>query len=209
VSPRGARAIRGVAIAAFATIVASLAHTVGGGTPPGVLALALSLAFSAPLAMALSGERMSLVRTSASALAAQAALHLLYALGAPSAGPAASVAGHASHGAAAPIRFDAAGLALVVDHGHAVTMPVAHVVAAALTVAMLAALGRAAEAVAVAFGTAVRGLRLLAAVVGAQPVATAVRYVIPAARRFGPPDLGLVLLSSLRHRGPPASSIAA
>ncbi|MGR0221247.1 hypothetical protein [Agromyces sp. ZXT2-6] len=206
---RGARAIRGAAIAVFATLVASLAHSVGGGTPPGVLAIALSLAFSVPLAMALSGERMSLVRASAAALFAQAALHLLYALGTPSPGPAASVAGHASHGTTAPIRIDAIGLAAVIDHGHAVTMPVAHVAAAALTVAMLAVVGNAAAAVAVAFGTAVRGLRLLAGAIGASPVATAVRHVVPAARRHGPPDLALVLLSSLRHRGPPASSLAA
>lgn len=204
---RRARALRGAAIAAFATLVASLAHTVGGGAPPGVLAIALALAFSAPLAMVLSGERMSLVRASAAALAAQGALHLLYALGTPSPGHAASVATHAAHGTTAPIRFDAVGLA--VDHGHAVTMPVAHLVAAALTVAMLAALGHAAAAVALAFGTAVRGLRLLAAVLAGSPVATAVRHVVPAARRHGPPHLALVLLSSLRHRGPPASSLAA
>ncbi|HEX6955896.1 MAG TPA: hypothetical protein VF156_13555 [Agromyces sp.] len=206
---RGSRAVRGAAIAAFATLVASLAHTVGGGAPPGALALVLSLAFSAPLAMALTGERMSLARASVAALAAQAALHLLYALGTPSAGSVASVAPHAAHGTAAPIRFDAVGLAVVVDHGHAVAMPVAHVVAAALTVAVLAALGHAAAAVALAFGTAVRGLRLLAAVLGDAPVATAVRHVVASARRHGPPHLALVLLSSLRHRGPPASSLAA
>lgn len=201
--------MRGAAIAVLATLVASLAHTVGGGAPPGVLAIVLSLAFSVPLAMALSGERMPLLRASASALAAQAALHLLYALGTPSAGAAASVASHASHGAAAPARLDPAGLSLVVDHGHAVAMPVAHVVAAALTVAMIAALGRATAAVAVAFGTAVRGLRLLAAVLAGAPVTTDVRHVVPSARRHGPPEPVLVLLSTLRHRGPPASSFAA
>lgn len=206
---RGARAARGAAIAAFAVLVASLAHTVGGGTPPGVLALVLSLAFSAPLAMALSRERMSLTRASIAALAAQAALHLLYALGTPSAGPAASVSAHAAHGPGIPVRIDAVGLAVVVDHGHALTMPVAHVVAAALTVAMLAALGRAAAAVSVAFGTAVRGVRLLAAVLARPVVAPALRHVVPSDRARESPALGLVLLSSLRHRGPPSSIAAA
>jgi hypothetical protein len=206
---RGARAARGAAIAAFAVLVASLAHTVGGGTPPGVLALVLSLAFSAPLAMALSGERMSLTRASIAALAAQAALHLLYALGTPSAGPAASVSAHAAHGPGIPVRIDAVGLAVVVDHGHALTMPVAHVVAAALTVAMLAALGRAAAAVSVAFGTAVRGVRLLAAVLAGPVVAPALRHVVPSNRAREAPALGLVLLSTLRHRGPPSSIVAA
>lgn len=206
---RGARAARGAAIAAFATLVASLAHTVGGGTPPGALALILSLAFSAPLAMAISGERMSLARASVAALAAQAALHLLYALGTPSAGSAANVSAHAAHGSGNPVRIDVVGLAVVVDHGHAVTMPVAHVVAAALTVAMLAALGRAADAVSVAFGTAVRGVRLLAAVLAGPIVAPALRHVVPSDRAREAPALGLVLLSTLRHRGPPPSIVAA
>lgn len=208
-SPRGARAIRGAAIAAFATLAASLSHTVGGGSPPGVLVLALSLAFSMPLAMALSGERWPLARASAAALAAQAALHLLYALGTPSAVSPASAAAHAGHGAAVPVRIDAAGLSVVVDHGHAVTMPVAHVVAAALTVAMLVVLGRAATALAVAFGTAVRGVRLLAAALAGPPVAPTLRHVVPSVRAHGAPALGLVLLSTLRHRGPPSSIVAA
>lgn len=206
---RGARAARGAAIAAFATLVASLAHTVGGGTPPGALALVLSLAFSVPLAMAISGERMSLARASAAALAAQAALHLLYALGTQSAGPAASASAHAAHGLGGPLRIDAAGLAVVVDHGHAVVMPVAHVVAAALTVAVLAVFGRATAAVAVAFGTAVRGVRLLAAVLAGPIVAPALRHVVPSDRAREAPALGLVLLSTLRHRGPPSSIVAA
>ena len=78
---RGVRAARGAAIAVFATFVASLAHTVGGGTPPGPVALLVALAFSAPLAMLLTGARARLVRTAAAALVAQAALHLTYAMG--------------------------------------------------------------------------------------------------------------------------------
>lgn len=207
-SSRGARAVRGAAIAAFATLVASLAHTVGGGTPPGLLALGLSLAFSAPLAMVLAGERMPLLRASAAALASQAALHLLYSLGSAGAGPAASVASHAMHGGA-PVRFDAGAIVVAVDHGHAAAMPISHLAAAALTVAMLAALDRALASVAVAFGAAVRGLRLLAAVLAGPPVATSRAHVVPAVRRDAAPAIGLVLLSSLRHRGPPASSSAA
>jgi hypothetical protein len=201
--------VRGAAIAAFATLVASVAHTVGGGTPPGVLALVLSLAFSAPLAMALSGERLSLARASVAALAAQAALHLLYALGTPSAGAAASATGHAGHGTPTPVRLDAAGLAVVIESGHSVMMPIAHLAAAALTVGMLAALDRAAAAVALAFGTAVRGVRLLAAVLAGTPVPPELRHVVPSDRARAVPALGLVLLSSLRHRGPPVSSVAA
>ncbi|MEI5583838.1 MULTISPECIES: hypothetical protein [unclassified Agromyces] len=208
-SPRGARAARGAAVAAFATLAASVAHTVGGGTPPGVIAIALALAFSTPLAMVLSGERMPVLRASVGAIVAQAALHLFYALGTAGGGTAASVGGHAAHGAPSlATRADASPSILFLDHGHAVAMPVAHVAAAALTVIALALLGRAARAVATAFDTAVRGLRLLAEVVAGLPVAASVRHRIPAVRGSAP-ALALVLLSSQRHRGPPASSVAA
>ena len=202
---RGSRAVRGAAIAASATLVASLAHTVGGGAPPGLLALALSLAFSVPLAMVVTGERMSLPRASAAALAAQAALHLLYALGAGGAGAAPSVASHAAHAATEPIGFAVVAL----DHGHAVAMPIAHVVAAALTVAMLAMHERAVAAVALASGTLVRGVRLLAAVLRGLPVPALPDLVHPVPRREAPPNPGILILPSLRHRGPPWASSAA
>ena len=78
---RGARAVRGTAVAVFATFVASLAHTLGGGSPPAAVALMVALAFSVPFAMALSGGRAPVMRTAVSALVAQAALHLTYSLG--------------------------------------------------------------------------------------------------------------------------------
>ena len=197
--------MRGAAVAAFATLVASLAHTVGGGAPPGPLALALSLAFSVPLAMVVTGERMSLLRASTAALAAQAALHLLYALGAGVAGAAPSVAPHAAHAGSTPIEF----AVVAVDHGHAVAMPVAHVVAAALTVAMLGMFERAVAGVALASGALVRGVRLLASVLLGLPVPTAPGLAHPVARSEAAPNPGILILSSLRHRGPPWASSAA
>jgi hypothetical protein len=203
---RGARAARGAAIAASATLVASLAHTAGGGAPPGPLVLVLSLAFSMPLAMLLTGGRMPLLRASVAALAAQAALHLLYALGTPGAGLATSAAPHASHGAPV-VHLD--GATAVVDHGHAVAMPFAHLVAAAATIAMLALLDRAVTASAVAFGTVVRGIRLLVGVLRGIPAPATPRRVLPPTTGTGPPNPGILLLSSLRHRGPPWASSAA
>jgi hypothetical protein len=198
--------MRGAAVAAFATLVASLAHTVGGGTPPGPLALVLALAFSVPLAMVLIGQRSSLPRTAATALAAQAALHLLYALGAGGAGPAASVDPHVTHaGSTLPIEL----ATLTVDHGHAAAMPVAHIVAAALTVTMLAMYGRAAAAVRLASVALVRGVRMLASVLRGVPVPTAPGLVRPVDRRAAPPNPAVLVLSSLRHRGPPWASSAA
>jgi hypothetical protein len=137
VTSRGERASRGAAIAVFATFVASLAHTVGGGAVPGPVAVLVALAFSAPLAMLLAGARARLLRTSISALIAQAALHLCYALGGASTigGPAADAGAHSGHGA--PVNLDAVLTTTTVDHGHAL-MPIAHVLAAAITVTALA-----------------------------------------------------------------------
>ncbi len=123
-----------MAIAALATFVASLAHTVGGGTPPGPVAIALAIAFSTPLAMLLTGGRARLLRTSVAALISQSALHLCYAIvgGASVAVPA---SGHAAHLGGA--QSGTVLTAPVIDHGHAL-MPLAHVVAAAIVVIALA-----------------------------------------------------------------------
>lgn len=149
-SPRSARAARGAAIAGFATFAAALAHTVGGGTPPGLLAILLALAFSAPLAMVLAGGRARLLRTMISTLVAQTSLHLCYAVvgGAGFAGRADATApsGHVGHASQAGRTADALsspladGLASTgyVDHGHEF-MPLTHAVAAALTLLALVA----------------------------------------------------------------------
>ncbi|WP_271192424.1 hypothetical protein [Agromyces luteolus] len=202
---RGARAARGAAVAAFAVLAASLAHTVGGGTPPGPIALALAFAFSVPVAMVVVGGRMPLLRASVAALVAQAALHLLYSLGTPGAGAAASVDAHALHAAGGAIPLDAF---VAVDHGHA-AMPVAHVAAAALTVAFLVVLGRSAAVVAAVRDALARGIRLLVTALAGAPVARRGDARPPVSRRDGPPHLGILLLSTLRHRGPPTVIAAA
>ena len=47
-------------VAAFATFVAALSHTVGGGAPPGLLAVVLSMAFSTILCLTVAGGRLTL-----------------------------------------------------------------------------------------------------------------------------------------------------
>ncbi|MRX44435.1 hypothetical protein [Agromyces kandeliae] len=203
---RGARTARGAAVAAFAVLAASLAHTVGGGTPPGPVALALAFAFSVPVAMLVVGGRMPLLRASVAALVAQAALHLLYAVGTPGSDAlgAAAVDAHALH-AGGTIPLDAF---VAVDHGHA-AMPVAHVAAAALTVAFLAVLGRSVAAVAAVAGALARGIRLLVTVLTGAAAPAPRDVARPVSRRDGPSALGILLLSSLRHRGPPEVLAAA
>ncbi|GAA2036451.1 hypothetical protein GCM10009819_21320 [Agromyces tropicus] len=202
-SSRGARVARGAAIAAFAVLAASLAHTVGGGRPPGMLAIVLALAFGTPIAMVLVGRRTTRLRAAAAALAAQVLLHVLYALGSPTTGVAGAVDPHALH-AGGTIPLD---LFVAVDHGHA-GMPVAHVVAAALTLAFLSALDRSAALVAAVAAALAHGIRFLGRVLGDAP-APVPAVARPVERRDGTPDLGIRLLSSLRHRGPPAALVAA
>ncbi|MDR6906534.1 hypothetical protein J2X63_002220 [Agromyces sp. 3263] len=206
---RGARAIRGTAVAVFATFVASLAHTLGGGTPPGPVALLIALAFSVPLAMLVTGARARLARTIVAALVAQASLHLCYALGsagpiAPSGGHAGGVgsAGHAGHAGRATVTHTLTmppGVAL--DHGHA-WMPLAHLVAAAITVLALVSANRAVAAVVSAVLALVRRLTSVPVPVDArprrQPADAAVRRL-----------LSLPLLASIGSRGPPVAALAA
>ena len=187
----------------FATFVASLAHTLGGGTPPGPLALLVALAFSAPLAMLLADARARPVRTAVSAVVAQAALHLCYAMGSTSpAGPAAAVgssahAGHLHHGsalAALPVNAP-------VDHGH-VWMPVAHLVAAVLTVAALVFADRAHDAIADVVVGFVRRLTTIEA-----PLAVPSLRSPAAAPRVR--LVGALLHAALGSRGPPVVPVAA
>jgi hypothetical protein len=199
VTTRGSRAARGTAIAVFATFVASLAHTVGGGAPPGPVAVVVALAFSAPLAMALTGARAKLVRTAASALVAHAALHLCYAMGsaAPVAdGSSATNAGHHQAGAhlsASPVA--------TVDHVNA-WMPVAHLVAAAITLATLLLADRVVDTVGLAIRVLVRRLTVIPA-----PVAVrSLRVLVDGPRSR---LVAVLLASGLGSRGPPVEAAAA
>lgn len=197
---RGERAVRGTAIAVFATFVASLAHTVGGGAVPGPVAVLVALAFSAPLAMLLAGARARLLRTSISALVAQAALHLCYALGgAPTAGGHAAGAGtHTGHGA--PVNLDAVLTTSAVDHGHAL-MPIAHVLAAAVTVVALAVGDDVFDAIR---RSVLMFVRLLTTV--PEPaIVTPFRIEAGVGRR---PLIGAQLHAALGSRGPPSVAAA-
>jgi hypothetical protein len=213
VSSRGARAARGAAIAGFATFAAALAHTVGGGTPPGLLAILVSLAFSAPLAMLLAGGRGRLVRAGISTLAAQASLHLCYAVlggaglavtgvGAASGGTAgagtSAHAGHAGHGSPAALG-DALATPALVDHGHEF-MPLTHALAAALTLLALVAGDRVLRAVG-------RAVRLFVRRITSMPAA-----VVVASPRLAPTGERPTLIAHLPHaalssRGPPVVAV--
>ncbi|WP_395245648.1 hypothetical protein ACGGZK_07495 [Agromyces sp. MMS24-K17] len=212
---RRARVARGAAVAAFAAFTAALAHTVGGGHAPGPLAIVLALAFATPLAMLLAGPvagRARLVATSASAVATQAALHLLYAVGLGGAaagtasGGASAVgsggAGHGSHDASASWSL-IADAAPAVDHGHAL-MPVSHLVAAALTVAALAVADRAFDALARVVRVAVARLVTLRIPLARMPSRVRLRAVRRVRALRAAHDV-----AAQWYRGPPAAVPAA
>lgn len=185
-------------MAVFATFVASLAHTAGGGAPPGPVALLVALAFSVPIAMALAGARARLVRTSISALIAQAALHLCYALGGSPAIGSAPAGAHAGHGAA--VDFDDVLSAPIVDHGHAL-MPVAHVLAAGITVVALALGDDMFDAIGRSVLMFVRRLTTMPA----PAIVTHFRLQVDADR---PRLVGALLHAALGSRGPPLAVVA-
>ncbi|QEO15021.1 hypothetical protein FLP10_11790 [Agromyces intestinalis] len=203
---RGARAMRGAAVAAFATFVAALAHTVGGGSAPGPVAVALALAFSAPLAMLLAGARARVSAIAISAMVTQALLHVVYAIGIGGAdasglgasAPHLSHAGHSASGGTIPVPDPMA----LVDHGGG-AMPFTHLAAAALTVGFLVV----ADDVFDAFGRLVRGIlaRLSRVRVPLVDLPSAPRLRVE--RSFAAP-LVLRLVDSLRYRGPPVASVA-
>jgi hypothetical protein len=216
---RGARVARGSAIAGFATFTASLAHTLGGGLPPGPLTVALALAFSVPFAIATVGRRSGIIRAAVAAVGAQLALHALYSLG-PVGAPATvtmtdgSADGgahvHSQHVQVTQTLVSASTDAAAVAHtAHPASwMLLTHTLAAALTIAFIAGAARVLARVLAAVAGLARGIRVAWGLVTAPlptPSAGHTRRPEASAARLAR-DLHLVALS---HRGPPAPAPAA
>ncbi|GAA1759393.1 hypothetical protein [Agromyces humatus] len=199
---RWARVAQGAAVAAFATFVAALSHTVGGGTPPGPLAVVLSMAFSTLLCLTVAGGRLTLTRTVIAVAATQFALHALYSVrtATPTTQPtlAPGSMGHHhdtvdwSSTASSPTAFEA-------------PMLISHLVAVAVTVVAIR-----------------HGERALRATLGAIRVAVAsvlpkvpeldgqwLPRLQPAVTRAPRASTRLIVLSAMRHRGPPLGFAAA
>ncbi|WP_353807506.1 hypothetical protein [Agromyces sp. SYSU T00194] len=196
---------RGWFVAAAATVIASLSHVVAGGHPPGGLAIVLALTFSGLVCMVLVGPSASLPRTAAGAVLSQLALHALFSVTTPASAATSATAGvHAAHAPVDPAIFDdaLAGLGGSTLHASA-WMLVSHAVAALLTVVALQRGDLAVAALARAAATAIR--LLLPEVRLPAPVPTGTRLVAWTGPSMRP---ALVVLSGLRHRGPPVASVA-
>ncbi|MEF3402222.1 hypothetical protein [Agromyces sp. CCNWLW203] len=206
---RGAQVARALAVVGTAIVSASLAHTIGGGAPPGFVTIALALALAAPFAMLVVGDRRSTPRAAFAAVGAQLALHALYSLtpqaGSITVGPASALgAGQPHlHGGDAAMLFSAG--TPVHDEHFGPAMLVAHAVAALLTVIAVALADRMLDAVRFAG----RGIRIALVVLTAPLVPPLTAHVEPAAPRRVGPDATSLLCTALRYRGPPRRPLAA
>jgi hypothetical protein len=209
---RWARFARGWAVAGFSMFVAALSHTLGGGAAPGTMGVVFSLAFAGIICIGLTGRTLSVWRVGASVIISQLIFHGLFSLGATAG--ALAVATDASGGVALAahqhtaieIVHSAAGSAVAHGPQHTgVGMWMAHGVAALVTIAAL----RHGEA-------ALWGLLANARLVSRR-VVTLAAAITPAAPTRQAPTSGLVfvarelalVLSVMRHRGPPAGVVSA
>ena len=201
---RWARFARGWIVAAVSTFVAALSHTVGGGAVPGLLAVVVSLAFAGIVSIALSGRTLSTWRLTAAVLVSQLIFHGLFSLG--SAGGTLvttdAASAHANHAGSIAVSALPAGTMSGTDHG--LMMTLAHIVAAVVTVIALRFGERAFWGL---FTTAAVALTALVKVIVLTPIPSIPRS-IPALSTFLPPRDLLVLLSPMRHRGPPVRHFA-
>jgi hypothetical protein len=198
---RWMRVLRGSVGATFATLTAAFSHVVAGGSLPSPAAIALTLALSLLLWIALSGRTHSLWRTTAAVGLSQALFHGIFSKVAASGTVVLSPhSGH--HGAHEAVTI----LGAAADHAaHPSWMWLAHTAAALLTIAAL----RHGEA-------ALRALGLAAALLFAPLTRTTVPLTesfprrihrVGCARTIVPRDLSM-LFSALRHRGPPQLATA-
>lgn len=198
---RGAQVRRALAVVGTAIVSASLAHTIGGGAPPGFVTIALALALSAPFAMVVVGGRQSTPRAAFSAVGAQLALHALYSLtpraGAVAVAPVPGADQPHQHGGGTAMLFSVGAPAHDEHFGPA--MLVAHSVAALLTVVAVALADRMHDAV----RFAARGIGVAHIVLAAPLVPPLTAHVTPAAPRVVGPDASSLLCTALRYRGPP------
>lgn len=228
---RWARFARGWYIAGFATFVAALSHTLGGGTAPGLLPVVVSLAFAGIVCIGLAGRTASLWRTATAVLASQLIFHGLFSLGASGGSlrtdaPAGTLPAH-SHAAGSALLSVQSGATTAPGLSGVSGLPGAHAVlpvpgvpgmtgmsTAPLDAALMVlahALAAVATIVALRHGERALGILVAAArlvvrrvlVAGSLPVRARTAHRAPApALVFLPRDLG-VLLSVMRHRGPP------
>lgn len=148
---------RGIVATSFAIVFAALSHVIAGAEVPSALAIFVTIVVALPLSIALAGVRLSLLRLSVIVLASQGLFHASFAMIGSSginthtaAGP-----GHAAHSMSLVGTTNLTSLSA----GNTVSMWIAHALAAAITVAILAYGERAAVALVTIVASALAALR--------------------------------------------------
>jgi hypothetical protein len=194
---RWARFVRGWIAAVFATLVAVVLHTLGGGAVPGIVAIALSLAFASLACIALSGKTLSAWRLAVAVGFSQFLFHGVFStLGTTSPVAAAS---HHIHGIVPFLATSSPA-----PHAEHWMLP-AHVAAALVTFIALRYGERA------FWGLRTTARLFLATLLRAIAPIRIVEFSSSRDRTDGAPalrELG-VFLTAVRYRGPPATSLLA
>lgn len=200
---RWARVARGAVVASVSVFVAALSHLSGGGSPPGLVGVILALTFALLVSVFLAGRRLSLIRLGISVVVSQAMFHGLFSFGA---GPSSLVSPDSGHHGGAGILSPQ----MMTDTAHAghagAGMWIAHGCAAVVTAALLwrgeAALWSLLAQSATRLVAVILGHLLAPAPIGGSRVVRLVGVV-----HLMRDDLGVVL-SIMRHRGPPSSLLS-
>ncbi|MFF2276271.1 hypothetical protein [Agromyces sp. NPDC058126] len=202
---RANRTLRGSVVALTATLLASLAHTIGGGAPPGTISLVVALAFSVPFGIAMVGTGARPLRTAFAAVAAQLALHTTFSLSAGTAPGGQRIEGALAHSGHSPtaVRGAWTELAGIGASAHAEhfggAMPLAHVVAAVVAIAGIRLVDGAIRAIAEVW----RSILVAVALLLAPSLAVAPRRNVCDRSTVRERPLLARLESSVVRRGPP------
>ena len=201
---RWSRLLRGLLTTILALTVAAFSHVAGGGSAPGVLGTGLALAFALPLAVAVTGKKLSAVRLSIAVTFAQLAFHTLFSLGSSASAVTATGGGHHSHDALVLSSSDATSMAGMAGMHSGPSMWIAHGTAAVVTIIGIWFGERTVRALADlarnGISVVVYALGFMLALV-AEPVQ--LRAVVAHLARLVPHDSGIAW-SAQPHRGPPA-----
>lgn len=207
---RWSRFCRGWAAAGFATFVAALSHTFAGGGAPGLLAIVVSLAFAGIICIGLTGDAASTWRMSVSVVASQLVFHGLFALTGAAGSTGATLverepAGAHHHALALSVVSSAPAAPHAVHAYLGSSMLVAHALAAIVTIVALRHGEGALRGLLSTARLAVRILfaRLAGAIAPRSPRRTL--HTAPVATA----SVRDVLISPMRHRGPPRDARAA
>jgi hypothetical protein len=201
---RWSRFSRGWAAAGFATFVAALSHTLAGGGTPGLLAIVVSLAFAGIICIGMTGATASTWRTSVSVVASQLVFHGLFALTGPTGTAATTLveqapgAGH-HHALALSVVTSAPSASHALHSTLDGGMLAAHVLAA---IATIVALRHGEDALRKLLTTARLAVRILFARLVEATAPTSPRQTVHSAP-IATASVRRILVSPLRHRGPP------